>query len=197
MHCEKEWKEVRRCCGSRRSVGLDWYQRRAFRSGSWKQEEEGRKWAVTGQNRVAIDIGGIHRFIHCIVFGIPGIRHRRINHPMEVAISIPGLISIISPTMIWLIVNKRRGSAVDFIWSFVTDRRPRSGFRDRDFFCDDDAHWTVTSPIQMWFLSKEGRLEKFFSQHMLTNFHLNLIFQLPQDLNSMIFERVEQEGSCG
>ena len=59
MHCEKEWKEVRRCCGSRRSVGLDWYQRRAFRSGSWKQEEEGRKWAVTGQNRVAIDIGGI------------------------------------------------------------------------------------------------------------------------------------------
>ena len=97
MHCEKEWKEVRRCCGSRRSVGLDWYQRRAFRNGSWKQEEEGRKWAVTGQNRVAIDIGGIHRFIHCIVFGIPGIRHRRINHPMEVAISIPGLISIISP----------------------------------------------------------------------------------------------------
>ena len=44
-----------------------------------------------------IDIGGIHRFIYCIVFGIPGIRHRRINHPMEVAISIPGLISIISP----------------------------------------------------------------------------------------------------
>ena len=97
--------------------------------------------------------------------------------------------------MIWLIVNKRRGSAVDFIWSFVTDRRPRSGFRDRDFFCDDDAHWTVPSPIQMWFLSKEGRLEKFFSQHMLTNFHLNLIFQLPQDLNSMIFERNHVDSS--
>ena len=30
---------------------------------------------------------------------------------------------------------------------------------------------------------------------MLTNFHLNLIFQLPQDLNSMIFERRDHVGS--
>ena len=63
----------------------------------WKLEARGGRKEMGGHWSEPIDIGGIHRFIYCIVFGIPGIRHRRINHPMEVAISIPGLISIISP----------------------------------------------------------------------------------------------------